>query len=143
MISPKGITHTTSIDINGKCHQILQLGGYSAGGVPGRGEGGTLLGRGVPCRGVPCRGGTLLGQQKEYSLHGGRYASCVHAGGLSCFMYFYHRHQNTTRYKEHVSYTYNLLRWYVCTILVTVLVKLLHCEKSYCHTHHHKCFKFF
>ena len=36
-------------------------GGYSAGG-----------------------GGTQLGQQKEYSLHGGRYASCVHAGGLSC-----------------------------------------------------------
>ena len=29
-------------------------------------------------------GGTQLGQQ-EYSLHGGRYASCVHAGGLSCF----------------------------------------------------------
>ena len=32
-----------------------------------------------------CRGGTQLGQQKEYSLHGGRYASCVHAGGLSCW----------------------------------------------------------
>ena len=26
--------------------------------------------------------------QKEYSLHGGRYASCVHAGGLSCFFLF-------------------------------------------------------
>ena len=25
-----------------------------------------------------------LGQQKEYLLRGGRYASCVHAGGLSC-----------------------------------------------------------
>ena len=25
-----------------------------------------------------------LGQQKEYSLRGGRFASCVHAGGLSC-----------------------------------------------------------
>ena len=25
-----------------------------------------------------------IGQQNEYSLHGGRYASCVHAGGLSC-----------------------------------------------------------
>ena len=24
--------------------------------------------------------------QKEYSLHGGRYASCVHAGGLSCYL---------------------------------------------------------
>ena len=66
--------------------------------------------RGVPCRGVPYQGGTLpggtqvgyppsrvpppqarsgwggtqLGQQKEFSLHGGRYASCVHSGGLSC-----------------------------------------------------------
>ena len=44
---------------------------------------------GVPCRGgLPCwGGGTLLGQQKEYSLHCGRYASCVHTGGLSCFKY--------------------------------------------------------
>ena len=40
---------------------------------PGQDRGGTLLG-----------GDTQLGQQKEYSLHGGRYASCVHAGGLSC-----------------------------------------------------------
>ena len=59
--------------------------------------------RGVPCQvqlggGVPCQvqpgggtlaggvpgGGTQLGQHREYLLHGGRYASCVHAGGLSC-----------------------------------------------------------
>ena len=33
-------------------------------------------------------GGTQLGQQKEYSLHSGRYASCVHAGGLSCYIVF-------------------------------------------------------
>ena len=32
-------------------------------------------------------GGTQLGQQKEYSLYGGRYASCVHAGGLSCLIW--------------------------------------------------------
>ena len=25
-------------------------------------------------------------QHSEYSLHGGRYASCVHAGGLSCWL---------------------------------------------------------
>ena len=36
-------------------------------------------------RGYPAQGGTQLGQQKEYSLHSRRYASCVHAGGLSCF----------------------------------------------------------
>ena len=38
---------------------------------------------------VPPRGGTRVGQQKEYSLHGGRYASCVHAGGLSCSSYLH------------------------------------------------------
>ena len=55
-------------------------------GVPYQGvpcQGGTLLG------GYPARGGTQLGQQKEYSLHGGRYASCVHAGGLSCFVLYF------------------------------------------------------
>ena len=30
-------------------------------------------------------GSAKIGQQNEYSLHGGRYASCIHAGGLSCF----------------------------------------------------------
>ena len=54
----------------------VQLGGGCTlrGGIPWPGGvGGTLPG-----------GGTQLGQQKEYSLQGGRYASCVHAGGLSC-----------------------------------------------------------
>ena len=67
-------------------------GGTLAGGYPG--WGGTLAG-GYPGQvpppsqvrmgGYPDRGGTQVGQQKEYSLHGGRYASCVHAGGLFCF----------------------------------------------------------
>ena len=59
--------------------------GYPAGGFPGRvspqpgqNRGGTLLG-----------GGPQLGQQKEYSLHDGQYASCVHAGGLSCCIWNY------------------------------------------------------
>ena len=80
------------------------LGGTLAGGYPGLGEGGTLAG-GYPGRGgvpwlggggYPARGGTLpggrgtqLGQHREYLLHGGRYASCVHAGGLSCFYCFW------------------------------------------------------
>ena len=55
--------------------QVPPPGGYPAQ-VPPRG--GTRL------RYPPPRGGTWVGQQKEYSLHGGRYASCVHAGGLSC-----------------------------------------------------------
>ena len=64
--------------------------------VPPQGGPGTPPGGGVPDRvplgggvRVPPRGGTQVGQQKEYSLHGGRYASCVHAGGLSCGLYFH------------------------------------------------------
>ena len=30
-------------------------------------------------------GSAKIEQHREYLLHGGRYASCVHAGGLSCF----------------------------------------------------------
>ena len=76
-------------------------GGTLLGGYPGRVPplarmGGTLLGwypaGGYPASGVPCQGeGTQVGspwvgQQKEYSLHSRWYASCVHAGGLSCFL---------------------------------------------------------
>ena len=57
--------------------------------LPGRGGGGVW----VPPRGYPDppQGGYPVRYppwpgQKEYSLHGGRYASCVHAGGLSCFV---------------------------------------------------------
>ena len=57
------------------------VGGTLAGGYPSRGypaQGGTLLG-----------GGTQLGQHREYLLHGRWYASCVHAGGLSCLHFIY------------------------------------------------------
>ena len=61
------------------------------GGVPCQvqpGGVGTLAG-GVPWwGGYPGWGGTQLGQHREYLLHGGRYASCVHAGGLSCLFCF-------------------------------------------------------
>ena len=60
-------------------------GGTLAGGYPGReypGWGGTLAAGGYPGWG----GVTQLGQHREYLLHSGRYASCVHAGGLSCFI---------------------------------------------------------
>ena len=56
-------------------------------GVPYQGYPGRVPPGQVRTGGVPCQGGTQLGQQKEYSLHGGRYASCVHAGGLSCLSY--------------------------------------------------------
>ena len=72
-----------------ECH------GQTPGGVPCQVQPGGYPVRsswGVPCWGVPWSGtpprsgwgGTQVGQQKEYSIHCGRYASCVHAGGLSC-----------------------------------------------------------
>ena len=54
------------------------------GGTPARSsQEGTPPGQagGTPRDGVP-RG---TGQQMEYLIRCGRYASCVHAGGLSCF----------------------------------------------------------
>ena len=65
--------------------------GYSpAGYPPGQGThlAGYPPGQGTPPQPGQDGGGTQLGQQKEYSLHGGQYASCVHAGGLSCFHWF-------------------------------------------------------
>ena len=65
-------------------------GGTLAGGYPGWGVpwlGGTL--GGTLAGGVPCRGGTHIGQHREYLLHGRRYASCIHAGGLSCCWVFF------------------------------------------------------
>ena len=57
---------------------------------PGQEGGGATLPGGTLVRYPPSQdrmgGGTQVGQQKEYSIHGGRYASCVHAGGLSCLM---------------------------------------------------------
>ena len=53
------------------------MGQTPGGGYPARSSGG------VSCQVRTGGGGTQLGQQKEYSLHGGRYVSCVHTG-LSC-----------------------------------------------------------
>ena len=79
----------------------VQAGGgvpcqVQAGGVPCQVQpGGVPWPGGVPCQvqpgeGVPWPGGggTQSGQHREYLLHGGRYASCVHAGGLSCWFKF-------------------------------------------------------
>ena len=44
----------------------------------------------------PARGGggsAKIAQHRKYLLHGGRYASCVHAGGLSCCGYLYNIYQ--------------------------------------------------
>ena len=54
--------------------------------VPPRHGWGTPLARSV-WGGIGVPPPPRLGQQKEYSVRGGRYASCVHAG-LSCFDMF-------------------------------------------------------
>ena len=76
-------------------------GPAGGGGDPSQGgtlAGGTLAGGGgVPWSGTPpppparsgWGGGPQVGQQKEYSIHGERYASYVHAGGLSCLFVFF------------------------------------------------------
>ena len=95
----------------------VQAGGYPipgpGGGVPHPRSRGHPPGRGTPQQGAPpgvhppCRGpawgtppgrGGLPGvppppppQQEQHSvylLRGGRYASCVQAGGLSCYVFF-------------------------------------------------------
>ena len=90
----RGVTLPGGILPGGTLPGGTQIGYPPAGYPPPRpGWGvGTLLGGtqvGYPPAGGD-GGGTQLGQQKEYSLHGGRYASCVHAGGLSCSLKNYH-----------------------------------------------------
>ena len=66
-------------------------GGVSWGGGQPAGE--SASGGGAASRGgQPGGGSAKIGQQNEYSLHGGRYASCVHAGGLSCCLFFLFAH---------------------------------------------------
>ena len=80
------------------------LAGWGEGGIPRPGpkssQGGypsQVQARGTPCRGVPHLGYNTApphwtwpgvvphrGKQMEYLIRRGRYASCVHAGGLSC-----------------------------------------------------------
>ena len=69
-------------------------GGYLVsdfrGGVPGL----RFSGGGVPVLRFS-GGGGVPGLRKLLWLHGGRYASCVHAGGLSCLnMYLFITYKN-------------------------------------------------
>ena len=61
----------------------LGLGGGPTQSTPHPGLGGGPPGVPPPRQGGPARG-TPPDQHSVYLLHGGRYASCVHAGGLSC-----------------------------------------------------------
>ena len=75
-----------SVQLGGGGVRSVQLGGgqvspAGGGSVQPGGEGDQVsqLGGG---------GSAKIGQQNEYSLHGRRYASCVHAGGLSSLAMF-------------------------------------------------------
>ena len=74
----------------GRGHPLLGKGGTPCWGAPPAKEGGCPpAGGGVPpLLGAPCQGGEGGAPPKQHSvylLRGGRYASCIHAGGLSCF----------------------------------------------------------
>ena len=92
---PAGGTLPRGVFCQGYPAQGVPCWGYPAQGVPCWGStlpGGTQVGYHpsqvrtgeYPPQARSGWGGTQLEQQKEYSLHSGRYASCVHAGGLSC-----------------------------------------------------------
>ena len=94
-VPPRGGTQVRVPPPQGGTQVRYPPGGYQVRGTevqvpPPPGGGGTEVRvpprGGTPSPGTP-RGGTRVGQQKEYSLHGGRYASCVHAGGLSCLLF--------------------------------------------------------
>ena len=60
-----------------------QGGGVGQVQPGGRGGSGPAGGEGVG-QVQPGGGSAKIAQHRKYLLHGGRYASCVHAGGLSC-----------------------------------------------------------
>ena len=73
------------------CLSVHRGVGQSGGGISPAGGGSVQWGGVSPAGGGQSAGGgqpggwsAKIGQQNEYSLHSGRYASCVHAGGLSC-----------------------------------------------------------
>ena len=109
------------------------MGQPPGGGVPWWGggrdtlagvyPGGGVLRSGTPPVGYPpsqvrMRGGTQLGQHREYLLHGGWYASCVHAGGLSCYFILIY-----TEWIQNV-----LLSKAVCRIILKCLTSVYACR---------------
>ena len=86
---PRGV----QVPLGGVPDRVPPQGGTWLGTPPGgtrpSPQGGYPDPRGGYLTGYPPWGGTQVGQHKEYSLHSGRYASCVHAGGLSCFVWMH------------------------------------------------------
>ena len=76
----------------GRGGQVQPAGGGGGGQVQPAGRGGQVqLGGGSASGGG---GSAMIGQHREYLLHGGQYASCVHAGGLSCLAIVLKRNVN-------------------------------------------------
>ena len=78
------------VQLPGGVGQIQPGGGSGPAGRGGSGPAGgggqvQLAGGGGGVRSSWWGGGSAkIEQHREYLLHGGRYASCIHAGGLSC-----------------------------------------------------------
>ena len=96
----EGNVFSLSTSGGGGCHSadsaregegVSQPGGGSVswGGVSQPGGVSQLGGGGQPGESAGGGSGGLakIGQQNEYSLHSGQYASCIHAGGLSCLAF--------------------------------------------------------
>ena len=76
----RGVPHPRSRQ-GGACPGYPPAGGHPPRVPPSRGHlPGVPPGRGAPAQGTPPQ----QDQHSVYLLRGARYASCVHAGGLSC-----------------------------------------------------------
>ena len=87
----EGNVFSLSTSGGGSLSRLSPGGGQSADSARGAGvgqsadsAGGSVSQGGQSARGGQLGGSAKIGQQNEYSLHGRQYASCVHAGGLSC-----------------------------------------------------------
>ena len=75
--------------MGGKVGQVQPGGRGGSGPAGGRGGSGPAMGGGRGGSGPAGGGGSAkIAQHRKYLLHGRRYASCVHAGGLSCCLRF-------------------------------------------------------
>ena len=72
----------SSCRVGGQVQQPGGSGPAGGGQSSSRGGGQVQLGGVSP----PTGGSAKIAQHREYLLHGRWYASCVHAGGLSCFL---------------------------------------------------------
>ena len=65
-----------------------------------------------------------IGQQNEYSIHSGRYASCVHPGGLSCCLCFCEITPRSPQSLQNANGSIGIIlsSGLLCTLLVSVYI---------------------